>query len=245
MVSMHHRTLHNRVLSVLGPAIVSGDYVPGDVLTLERIEQQFGVSRTVAREAVRVLQSMGLVVSRPRTGVTVSAETEWNVFDPQLIRWRMAGHGRDAQLRSLTELRAAVEPPAAALAAEHASPQQRSRLAELGPLMGETGRSGDLEAFLSLDIEFHRLVLVSSGNEMMAGLCEVIEEVLVGRTVHRLMPPQPEEKALRFHALVASSIVAGDADVARVAMHSIVTEVSAAVAEPPPRTPDSTEHDHG
>lgn len=241
---MNHRTLHDRVLGVLGPAIAGGDHAPGDVLTLEQIEQQFGVSRTVAREAVRVLQSMGMVVSRPRTGVTVSAPSEWNVFDPQLIRWRMAGKGRSAQLRSLTELRAAVEPPAAALAAHHASPQQRDRLAELGPLMRETGRAGDLRTFLSLDIEFHRLVLVSSGNEMMAGLSEVIEEVLVGRTVHHLMPPQPEERALRFHALVASSIAEGDADVARVAMHSIVTEVSAAVAQPQPRTPGETAGEH-
>ncbi|RCW43145.1 GntR family transcriptional regulator [Halopolyspora algeriensis] len=240
MAPTSHRTLHDRVLGVLGPAIAGGDYAPGDMLTLEQIEQQFGVSRTVAREAVRVLQSMGMVVSRPRTGVTVSDQAEWNVFDPQLIRWRMAGRGRNAQLRSLTELRAAVEPSAAALAAERASPQQRARLAELGPLMREAGRAGDLEAFLTLDIEFHRLLLASSGNEMMAGLSEVIEEVLIGRTVHHLMPPQPEEKALRLHALVASSIETSDADVARVAMHGIVTEVGAAVAETRSHPPDTS-----
>src|SRR5699024_11472882 len=66
-----HRTLHNRVLAVLGPAIAGGEYTSGHTFTLQGLEQDFGVSRTVAREAVRVLESMRLVVSRPRTGVRV------------------------------------------------------------------------------------------------------------------------------------------------------------------------------
>ncbi|QUH03162.1 FadR family transcriptional regulator [Saccharopolyspora erythraea] len=234
-VSARQQTLHDRVLGVLGPAIAGGEYAPGDVLTLERIEQQFGVSRTVAREAVRVLESIQLVVTRPRTGVTVTPTERWNVFDPQLIRWRLAGKGRDAQLRSLTALRAAVEPAAAALAATNATPEHRARLAELGPLMRTTGRAGDLDTFLDLDIEFHGLVLLASGNEMFAGLSDVVAEVLTGRTVHHLMPHRPEEKALRLHALVASSIVAGDADVAEVAMRGIVAEVVEAVTDPEPR----------
>lgn len=92
-------TLHNRVLAVLGPAIAAGDYRPGHVFTLDRLEADFGVSRTVVREAVRVLESMGMVVSRPRIGVKVQPATAWNVFDPYLIRWRLAGRGRIAQLR--------------------------------------------------------------------------------------------------------------------------------------------------
>ncbi|WP_344680570.1 FadR/GntR family transcriptional regulator [Saccharopolyspora taberi] len=226
------QTLHDRVLGVLGPAIAGGEYRPGDVLTLERIEQQFGVSRTVAREAVRVLESIQLVVTRPRTGVTVTPTERWNVFDPQLIRWRLAGRGRDAQLRSLTALRAAVEPAAAAQAAVNATDDQRARLAEVGRRLDATGRAGELDKFLDLDIEFHGLVLLASGNEMFAGLSDVVAEVLTGRTVHHLMPPTPEEKALRLHALVASSIAAGDAEVAEVAMRGIVAEVVAAVADP-------------
>src|SRR5699024_1773672 len=78
--------------------------------TLQGLEQDFGVSRTVAREAVRVLESMRLVVSRPRTGIRVRPRQDWSVFDPQLIRWRLAGTGRMEQLRTLNELRGAVEP---------------------------------------------------------------------------------------------------------------------------------------
>jgi len=223
-------TLHNRVLAVLGPAIAAGDYRPGHVFTLDRLEADFGVSRTVVREAVRVLESMGMVVSRPRIGVKVQPATAWNVFDPYLIRWRLAGRGRVAQLRSLTELRAAVEPAAAAAAAVRASEAGRARLAELSELLTVTGEAGDLETFLRHDIEFHRLVLRESGNEMFAGLGDVIAEVLIGRTAHHLMPAHPRPEALRLHALVASAIGAGLADVAQAAMRSIVAEVRDEVA---------------
>ena len=100
------------------------------VLRTDELAQRFDVSRTVVREAVRVLESMHLVESRRRVGVTVRPAEEWNVFDPQVIRWRLAGADRPRQLRSLTVLRSAIEPVAAALAAEHATPEQCAELTE-------------------------------------------------------------------------------------------------------------------
>src|SRR3954470_18021073 len=114
--------LHARVLESLGPAITAGDYPPGTILRTDELEQRFDVSRTVIREAIRVLESMQLVASRRRVGVTVRPTEEWNVYDPRVIGWRRAGRARPRQLRSLTVLRSAVEPIAAGLAAEHATP---------------------------------------------------------------------------------------------------------------------------
>ncbi|ASU82598.1 FadR family transcriptional regulator [Nocardiopsis gilva YIM 90087] len=226
-----HRTLHNRVLAELGPAISAGEYAPGHVFTLERLVQHYGVSRTVAREAVRVLESMRLVVSRPRTGIRVRPPEEWSVYDPQLIRWRLAGPGRMAQLRSLTELRAAIEPPAAAAAARNASPAERTELVELNARMVETGEKGNLEEFLRLDIEFHRRILTLSGNEMFAGLCGVVAEVLTGRTEYHLIPNPPRPEALRLHTHVASAVHGGLPDVAEAAMKAIVSEIIAALEQ--------------
>ncbi|MFE1099719.1 FadR/GntR family transcriptional regulator [Nocardiopsis alba] len=229
-----HRTLHNRVLAVLGPAIAAGEYSVGHTFTLSGLEQDFGVSRTVAREAVRVLESMGLVVSRPRTGVKVRPQAQWSVFDPQLIRWRLAGAGRMAQLRSLNELRAAVEPAAAALAAERGSPEERARLVDVAEEMTRTGDAGLLDTFLELDVAFHRHILDLSGNEMFSGLAEVVSEVLIGRTSYDLMPHRPRPEALRLHTAVARAVRDGLPDVAEAAMRSIVTEVSDALKEPGP-----------
>ncbi|PRX97389.1 FadR/GntR family transcriptional regulator [Allonocardiopsis opalescens] len=232
-----HRTLHNRVLAELGPSIAAGEYAPGHAFTLDGLERRFQVSRTVVREAVRVLESMRLVVSRPRTGVTVRPVAAWNVFDPQLIRWRLAGAGRPAQLRSLTELRAAVEPPAAAAAARRASPAARERLLALGELMTASGHAGDLDTFLGHDIEFHAILLRESGNEMFAGLSGLVAEVLTGRTAYHLMPEHPRAEALRLHALVASAVHSGLPGVAEAAMREIVAEVGVQIERIAPGEP--------
>lgn len=221
-----HRTLHNRVLAVLGPAIAAGEYACGHTFTLNGLEEDFAVSRTVAREAVRVLESIGLVVSRPRTGIRVRPQRDWSVFDPQLIRWRLTGTARMDQLRSLNELRAAVEPGAAALAAERGPADERAQLVALAEQMTLTGRAGRLDTFMELDVTFHRRILELSGNEMLAGLSDVVTEVLVGRTSYDLMPRQPRPEALRMHTAVAQAIRDGLPDVAEAAMRAIVTEVA-------------------
>ena len=98
------RALHLRVLDELGEAIVSGAYAPGQRLTLEGIQQQYGISRTLARDTTRVLESMNLVYSRRRVGIVVQDSAHWNVFDPKLVRWRLASARRTEQYASLTEL---------------------------------------------------------------------------------------------------------------------------------------------
>ena len=73
--------LHGSLLAALGMAIASGEYPAGRVLTLDGVSAQHGVSRSVVREAVRVLESIGMVESRRRVGLTVQPAGKWNVFD--------------------------------------------------------------------------------------------------------------------------------------------------------------------
>ncbi|MFF4650102.1 FadR/GntR family transcriptional regulator [Streptomyces sp. NPDC001380] len=215
--------LHGRLLAELGPAIASGTIPGGAVLRMEELEVRYGVSRTVVREAVRVLEAMGMVASRRRVGITVQPRSAWDVFDPLVIRWRLAGPERPAQLRSLGALRAAVEPAAAALAADRATDDQRRRLSALAVELTVTARAGGLAVFLGHDIAFHRLVLEASGNEMFAHLGEVVAAVLTGRTEHHLMPHHPQPYAVARHREVAEAVCAGDAVRAERAMRDIVT----------------------
>ncbi|MES4901167.1 MULTISPECIES: FCD domain-containing protein [unclassified Streptomyces] len=208
------RGQHARVLASLGPAITSGDYPPGTVLRTDELEKRFDVSRTVVREVVRVLESMHLVESRRRVGVTVRPAEEWDVFDPQVIRWRLAGSDRPRQLRSLTALRSAIEPAAAALAAEHATPEQCAELTEHALNMVATSRGQQLPAYLVHDIAFHRVILKASGNEMFARLGDVVAEVLTGRTEHQVMFTDPDPEAVTLHVRVAEAVRARDAALA-------------------------------
>ncbi|HCA86482.1 MAG TPA: GntR family transcriptional regulator [Streptomyces sp.] len=204
------RGLHAKLLACLGPAITSGEYPPGTVLRTDELEQRFEVSRTVVREAVRVLESMHLVESRRRVGVTVRPTEEWNVFDPQVIRWRLAGSDQPRQLRSLTVLRSAVEPIAARLAARLASPEECAELTRHALGMVATSRGQQLECYLVHDVAFHRVILRSSGNEMFAKLGDVVAEVLTGRTEHHVMFTDPDPSAVTLHVRVAEAVRARD-----------------------------------
>jgi DNA-binding FadR family transcriptional regulator len=214
--------LHARVLDLLGLAICAGDLASGSVVRIDQLEERYGVSRSVVREAIRVLASMGLVASRRRVGVQVRPASEWNLYDPQVIRWRMTSPARTAQLRSLTELRTAIEPEAARMAAQRASLASASELMGLAGKLWAAGQAGDAEAFLTLDIQFHGLVLSSSGNEMFAQLHTLVEEVLTGRTQYGLTPRRPHNEALQLHVDVASAIQRGSVDEAHAAMLGIM-----------------------
>ena len=186
-------SLHTRAVEHLGTRIVAGELPAGHVMLAEHLEDELKVSRSVVREAVRVLQSLGLVETIKRVGIRVLPSSRWNPFDPLVIRWRLAGEGRGAQLRSLAELRTAVEPVAAELAAANAPAELRQELVEISHAMREAGQAGDVPRFLELDILFHSLLLTGSGNEMFANMVGQVTETLTGRTVHGLMPDHPRE----------------------------------------------------
>ena len=153
------------------------------MITLDGVSAQHGVSRSVAREAIRVLESMGMVASRRRVGITIQPSEQWNVFDPRVIRWRLESGDRAAQLVSLSELRRGFEPAAAGLAAQRADPHQCRIMAAAVSDMAVHGRSGDLESYLLADKVFHQTLLEASCNEMFRALNGVVAEVLTGRTI--------------------------------------------------------------
>jgi DNA-binding FadR family transcriptional regulator len=229
LLTMATTVLHTTVLDALGRRIISGDVSPGAPLTLESIGSEFGVSRTVAREVMRLLEGLGLVRSKRRVGLVVLGIAEWNVLDPRVIRWRLEGPGRDPQLRTLTELRHAVEPLAAAGAARFATDDERTELVAAAARMRLLGEAGDLEEFLALDVRFHELLLRASGNEMFGALAGVVAAVLSGRTHLGLMPASPVPEALDQHEAVARAVADGDPRAAEAAMAAIVGEVRAAL----------------
>ena len=206
--------LHAQVLEALGRQVVSGDLAPGTVLRIDRLDERFGVSRSVVREAVRVLDSMGLVEARKRLGVRVLSSSSWNVFDPRVIRWRLNSPDRDQQLFSLGDVRRGIEPVAAELAAVHASPEQCGVLVGAVVQMAVHAKSGDLEAYLRSDQLFHSTLLAASGNEMLAAMGHLVAEVLAARSHRDLFPmtPTADGSALvRLHGDVAGAVQSGDA----------------------------------
>ncbi|MBA8816813.1 DNA-binding FadR family transcriptional regulator [Microbacterium halimionae] len=207
---------HTNVLDDLGVRIASGDLTAGQVLTAAGLEADYGVSRTVIREAVRVLEAMGMLASRRRVGVTVQPAASWSALDTRLIAWQLAGPRRAQQLVVVTELRAGIEPIAARLAATRATDLQRSEILRLSGVLEKLGEQGlgDSDEYLAADIAFHDLILDASGNLMLAAVKRPIAEVIAGRSRVGLTPSVPVHEALHNHMLTAAAIARGDAEAA-------------------------------
>lgn len=213
--------LHESLLNSIGTDIVTGHLEAGTVVRAEELRVRYEVSLSVVREVVRVLESLGMVKPIRRLGLVILSMREWTILDPLVVRWRMAATPA-LQLRSLTELRVAIEPQAAHLAAVHASADAAEEIMGLAARMRTSGRKGDVEAVLEVDIAYHRAVLRAGGNELFASFDSVVAEILRGRTHAGLMPKFPHPEALQWHFDVADAIGNGDPDRAHAAMTKIM-----------------------
>ena len=189
-------------------------------------QRRFDVSRTVAREVAKSLETAKVVTVRRRIGLVSQPVEEWDALSTQVIHWKLHSTHRKEQLRTLTELRLAIETAAATSAARYAPIDVKSRLPLLAAELRHTGENGRLDEFHKLDIEFHSLILRNSGNEMLASLSTIIATVLSGRVELHMYPQKPKPEALDAHDAVAQAIWQSSPDNARQAMHRIVDEVA-------------------
>ncbi|MET1044538.1 MAG: FCD domain-containing protein [Microbacteriaceae bacterium] len=231
-------SLHQRVVDEVGRPIVDGAIVPGTVMLADEIELHLGVSRSVVREAVRVLQSMGLVASIKHIGIRVQPSNRWNFYHPQVIRWRLDGVGRGGQLRAIVEVGSALEPMAAELAARYGPPEMADELVQIAEQMMSLNETADPAEYLALDTRFHRLVLHASGNEMFAMLDEAVTIVLLDSAALSLVPElQSSDEVVERHLQAAKAIRGRNAVKARRSLEYIMrrafTELEVAWGDAP------------
>lgn len=151
--------------------------MPGDTLPTEpRIQEEFGVSRTAVREAIRLLSAKGLTVSRPKIGTRIRPAAEWNMLDPDVLRWQMDEKPSQAFVNWLFEMREIIEPAAAARAAERATPEEVEQLAAaLGGI--RTCERGSVEQ-IGADIAFHMTLLDAARNPLLRSVGALIKSAL-------------------------------------------------------------------
>ncbi len=216
------RNLTHGMLDVLGRAIVTGEFVGVGFPTEADLAKRFAVSRSVTREAVKMLTAKGLLSARPRQGTSVQPESNWNLFDAGVLRWLLERKFSLLLLRQFTELRLAFEPAAAALAARTATPE-RLALVEAGygrMVAAERGEDDALEA----DIEFHIAVMEACGNPFYAQFKDVVSTAL--RTSIRFTNRfKGRTASLPAHEAVLSAIRNGDGIGASRSMKQIIDDV--------------------
>jgi DNA-binding FadR family transcriptional regulator len=204
------RGLHGQVVQEVGRMIAAGEILADAQIVPEDLGGRFGVSRTVVREALRVLESKGMLLARPRTGTRVLPVGQWDLLDEDVILWRVSGPGRDSQLRDLVELRCAVEPIAARSCCTSADEDAIGLLVRCCDQMEAAVTAGDNSAFTAADIRFHATLLAASGNRIFKQISGAVEAVLHARETLQLMPDHVDSEAVAAHRQIAEAIMAGD-----------------------------------
>lgn len=216
------RNLTFGLLDAVGRAVVVGEYEGRSFPTEADLAQQYGVSRSVTREAVKMLAAKGLLGARPKQGTFVRPHDQWNLFDADVLRWLLDRKFSVGLLRQFNELRVGVEPQAAAIAAKRARPAQVAAIAA-GLQRMRDAESG-IDDALDADIEFHVAILRASGNPFYIQFRDIVSTAL--RTSIRFTNRIAGRTAsIADHAAVHAAIAAGNDADAFEAMRKLIDDV--------------------
>jgi GntR family transcriptional regulator, galactonate operon transcriptional repressor len=214
------RGLHGQTVETLGTRIVRGQYAPGTALSTDGLEAEFGISKTVLREALRVLAAKGLVDSRQKRGTVIQPRASWSLLDADLLRWQ-GGQPNASFFANLAEVRSIVEPAGARLAAARRTDADIGELRAALHRMADAGT--DAVEVVEADLAFHRAVLESAHNELLSRMEVVIEAGLRARdaVVHS---GETWPDSVPVHRSIADAIEAGDGAAAEAAVHRLLAQ---------------------
>ena len=240
---LRRRGLHRDVVDALGLRIVRGDLKPGETIPNEAdLSRELEVSRTVLREAVKVLASKGLVEVRPRTGTRVLPRTHWELIDPDVLHWQFVNGSTEDLLREISEVRLAIEPAAAGLAAVKRNSEDLHELHRLSRAM--TAALGDPAKYVEADIRFHSAILQATHNLLLFKLAATVREALVASRLVTVQVAGGPRTAAPAHAAVVKAIDAADRPGAFRAMEKLVNatwhDVETILVSPRPTSDDQS-----
>ena len=213
--------LSDQVTRILAGRIVNGDL--GLPPTEQDICDEFGVSKTTAREVIRALAGRGLVTVRHGRRMEVRPVSEWNHLDPLLLELNHDAEGVRRTLGDLHDLRMLLEPEIAARAALMATDEQLERMRRTVERMEELEDEPD--AYLEFDVDFHSELAGATGNVVLAFVLDSVRELLrVSRRVTNLNGKIPD--ATRAHRRIYEALLAREPETARQAMRAHLLTVT-------------------
>ncbi len=215
------RNLAHQVTHALGRAIVQGKYA-GDhiVITEAELSDQFKISRTVTREAVKMLSAKGLLSSRQRRGITVAPCNQWNMFDEDVLSWTLSTTPTLQLLKEFVQLRLAIEPEAAALAALCPDLDKIFAIEVAAQDMAIAEDIGD--DIYEADIAFHTAIFAATRNRFFIQFRSFIRAALRASVVWHFRIKDPSSGAADDHLAVFKCIQAHDAEGASRAMRQML-----------------------
>jgi DNA-binding FadR family transcriptional regulator len=214
----YHRKLYQYIVDEIGQRIIRGKYRTEDVLpTEDQLSSELHVSRGVLREAIKVLTQKGLIQTRPRVGTQVLPRENWNLFDPDVLVWRLQIEDKTTFLKNVTEVRRLIESEAARQAARRASDSEvadiRGILSQMQIILSD-GDQYVYENYLAMDILFHSKILNASHNDLLSQIGSTVRNAVHKARESDTADIGVQKESLPFHAAIVDGIYRKDPDAA-------------------------------
>ena len=210
----------SRIADSIGQAIVHGVHPVGSILPSElELCARFGVSRTGIREALKMLGAKGLIAPRRRVGGIVTDRSSWSLLDPDVLRWMRGAPADIDLLTDLANLRLAIEPEAARLAARLADQDLIRAIGAAGEAM-----AADPERALIADVQFHVALLRASGNRFFSALAPMVESALAMSIPVTNEVKRVPKADVDLHLAIYSAIRDGNGERAAQLSHDLIAE---------------------
>src|SRR5512137_2392744 len=212
--------LYEQIVQQVEESIVKATLKPGDQLPPEReLAQQFGVSRTAVREAVKALREKGLVEAYPGRGTFITDGTN-NTMRQSLDRMMRSGTEGFA---FLAEAREILEPEIAALATTRMDEDDLAAMRKQIAIMD--GAKSDPDAFIEADLDFHLALAEAAGNPIILSLIDSIVGLLREQRLRTFLSPSGPQRGQYYHRRILEAVELRNAEQARSEMRAHLQQV--------------------
>jgi DNA-binding FadR family transcriptional regulator len=218
-------SLATQVAREIGRRVVAGGYQPGDLVEDEgALAERFRVSRSVVRDAVKILVGKGLLEVRRGIGTRVKPRANWGLLDDDIMAWYQSAPPNAEMLRQLMDLRQVIEPKAARWAAERGSREDHAEIRSAIERMED--KTASVEEFVNADAIFHRSILRATKNEFLGAMEGVIFSALLSSIRLTNADPRDNESSIPYHRVVYEAIAKRDGAKAEAVMETLLADTS-------------------
>ncbi len=241
------RSLATQIAQELGRRVVAGTYGQGNLLEDEgTLATRYRVSRTVIRDAVKILVGKGLLEVRRGIGTRVRPRSSWGLLDDDVLAWHQSAPINHSFLQQLMDLRQIMEPKAARWAAERGTEEGHQQIAGAQARMEQ--EKGSIDDFIVADALFHRAVLRAAGNEFLLAMEGAVFSALLISIRLTNRDPRENEESIPFHRAVTEAILDRNAADAEARMERLLTDARLRLSEdsaPEQRRPEPKSEPEG
>jgi len=210
VIKQVRRKLYEYIVEEIGLRILKGDYKIGETLPNEdTLSKELDISRGVLREATKVLTQKGLIRTRPKIGTQVTERSEWNLFDPEVLTWKLQIEDKSTFLKEVTEVRRIIESEAARYAAERADAEAIAKIrARLDDMLRFLASPEDYnyETYLTKDMAFHSAVMDASNNELLSQIAFTMRQAVYTARQLDIQAPEIHLQSMDLHEAIYKAI---------------------------------------